>query len=258
MAIKRIRLIEDVSDMFDKNIDPDVLRDRMRQAARARDLAIEAAEEAEQTGNTALASRLRQDAEELQQIIDLTTQNSNILSNNTSSQQNGDSSATNDQGRSNSDSTIEDSELDDPADSEDDDLDEPDDSEDSDESEDDQIEGDEENSTSDVDDIEDLEDEDSDTEDSNSDNNDSSTTDDIETDNTTEDEDSEEEIVEDSEFSVPIEDSIFESAEEEEVIRYYVSNYIMGKIPTFKQKSSYLIYLVSTRSSCNSLIIASS
>ena len=80
MAIKKIKLIEGVSDMFDKNLDPAVLRDRMSQAARARDLALDAASVAENAGNTSLAAKLRKDAEDLQQILELTRQSANIHS----------------------------------------------------------------------------------------------------------------------------------------------------------------------------------
>lgn len=72
------KMLEAVTDLFDKNIDPLVLHGRMSQAARTRDLALEAAKNAEKAGKQELADKLRNDAEMLQQIIDLTRQSANL------------------------------------------------------------------------------------------------------------------------------------------------------------------------------------
>ena len=75
---KKINIVEGIYDLFDKNIDPLVLKDRLNQAARARDLARSAAKRAEELGKTDLASQLNADADRLQQVIDLTKQSANI------------------------------------------------------------------------------------------------------------------------------------------------------------------------------------
>lgn len=72
-------LTEDVFDFFKKNLDPDVLRDRMNQAARTRDAAREAAQIAEKKGNQALADQLNQDADNLQRLIDETIAQANSV-----------------------------------------------------------------------------------------------------------------------------------------------------------------------------------
>ena len=72
-------LTEDVFDFFKKNLDPDVLRDRINQAARTRDAAREAAQIAEKKGNQALADQLNQDADNLQRLIDETIAQANSV-----------------------------------------------------------------------------------------------------------------------------------------------------------------------------------
>lgn len=72
-------LTENVFDFFKKNLDPDVLRDRMNQAARTRDAAREAAKIAEKKGNQALADQLNQDADNLQRLIDETIAQANSV-----------------------------------------------------------------------------------------------------------------------------------------------------------------------------------
>lgn len=66
-------ITEGISDLLAKSMDPRVLRDRRSQVIRTRDLALEAADEADKAGNSDLASQLRDDADRLQQVLDNTS-----------------------------------------------------------------------------------------------------------------------------------------------------------------------------------------